>query len=138
MGGTPHRAAASRLLRERAPGCHGGRLHGSLWRVLRHHRGPVICIAGRRGTVDGDHPRLSVHFFRRGTDAAVIRVKLPVPLQTLAQTGREVQLEVPESVTIESALDALEARYPVLQGAIREHITHKRRPFIRYFACGED
>ena len=68
----------------------------------------------------------------------MIRVKLPVPLQTLAQTGREVQLEVPESVTIESALDALEARYPVLQGAIREHITHKRRPFIRYFACGED
>jgi hypothetical protein len=61
-----------------------------------------------------------------------------VPLQTLAQTGREVELEVPGELTIQSALDALEDRYPVLQGAIREHVTHNRRAFIRFFACGED
>ncbi len=68
----------------------------------------------------------------------MIRVALPVPLQTLAQTGREVELEVRGAVTIQSALDALENRYPVLEGAIREHGTHNRRPFIRYFACGQD
>ena len=68
----------------------------------------------------------------------MIRVVLPVPLQTLAQIGREVQVEVRGEMTIESALDALEERYPMLQGAIREHVTHNRRPFIRYFACGED
>ena len=68
----------------------------------------------------------------------MIRVVLPVPLQTLAQTGREVLVEVPGQPTIEAALDALEERYPVLRGAIREHVSHNRRPFIRYFACGED
>ena len=68
----------------------------------------------------------------------MIRVVLPVPLQTLAQTGREVQVEVRGQATIEAALDALEERYPVLRGAIREHGSHNRRPFIRYFACGED
>jgi sulfur-carrier protein len=68
----------------------------------------------------------------------VIRVVLPAHLRTLAKVDGEVQLEVGQPATIASALDALEARYPVLEGAIRDHVSHKRRAFVRYFACQED
>lgn len=69
----------------------------------------------------------------------MIRVVLPYHLRNLARTdAAEVMLEVPEPVTIAAALDALEARFPVLRGTIRDHGTLKRRPFIRYFACKED
>ena len=67
-----------------------------------------------------------------------IRVELPQHLRTLAQVGREVQLEVQPPVTVRSVLDALEARYPMLRGTIRDHVTLKRRPFLRFYACGED
>ena len=68
----------------------------------------------------------------------MIRVILPPHLRTLSQTGSEVQLEVPGPVTQRSVLDALEARYPMLQGTIRDHGTLQRRPFLRFFACEED
>jgi sulfur-carrier protein len=68
----------------------------------------------------------------------VIRVELPAHLQTLARVGREVQIEVRGEVTLRSVLDALEASYPVLRGTIRDHVTLKRRPFLRFFACAED
>jgi sulfur-carrier protein len=68
----------------------------------------------------------------------MIRVLLPYHLRTLARVEGEVQLELPTPVTVRSVLDALEARYPVLRGTIRDHITLKRRPFIRFFACKED
>lgn len=68
----------------------------------------------------------------------MIRVVLPAHLRTLARVGEEVMLEVSGTPTLASVLDALEVRYPVLQGAIRDHGTQKRRPFIRYFACEED
>jgi molybdopterin synthase sulfur carrier subunit len=68
----------------------------------------------------------------------VIRVVLPAHLRTLARVQGEVALEVSGPVTQSSVLDALEARYPVLEGAIRDHGTHKRRAFVRYFACMED
>lgn len=68
----------------------------------------------------------------------MIRVQLPTHLRTLAHTGREVQLEVEGPVTQCSVLDALEASYPVLRGTIRDHVTHKRRPFVRLFACQQD
>ena len=68
----------------------------------------------------------------------MIRVKLPHHLRTLASTGTEVQLEVEGAVTLGAVLDALEARYPMLQGTIRDHGTLKRRPFLRFFVCGED
>ena len=67
-----------------------------------------------------------------------IRVVLPYHLRTLAKVEDEVQLDPGESATIGSVLDALEARYPVLRGTIREHGTLKRRAFIRFFACKED
>ena len=68
----------------------------------------------------------------------MIRVVLPAHLRTLARVQGEVALEVSGAVTQASVLDALEARYPVLEGAIRDHGTHKRRAFVRYFACMED
>jgi sulfur-carrier protein len=68
----------------------------------------------------------------------MIRVELPVHLRTLARVDREVQLEVEGAATQRSVLDALEARYPVLRGAIRDHVTQQRRPFLRFFACQED
>ena len=68
----------------------------------------------------------------------MIRVVLPFHLQNLAKTGAEVTLDVSRPVTLRSALEALEARYPMLCGTIRDHVTHKRRPFLRFFACEED
>ncbi len=68
----------------------------------------------------------------------MIRVVLPYHLQRLAKVGSEVQLDVAAPVTQRTVLDALEARYPMLQGTIREHVTHKRRAFLRFFACSED
>ena len=68
----------------------------------------------------------------------MIRVVLPYHLRTLAKVDDEVQLEVHGQVTLGSILDALEARYPMLRGTIRDHVTGQRRPFLRFFACGED
>ena len=68
----------------------------------------------------------------------MIRVHLPYHLQTLARVGREVELLVEAAPTIGSVLDALEARYPMLRGTVRDQVTGARRPFIRFFACGED
>ena len=68
----------------------------------------------------------------------MIRVELPSPLRVLARIDGEVQLEVEGHVTQRSVLDAVEARYPMLRGAIRDHVTQKRRPFVRFFACEED
>ncbi|MGO9084076.1 MAG: MoaD/ThiS family protein [Candidatus Sulfotelmatobacter sp.] len=68
----------------------------------------------------------------------MIRVILPPHLRTLAHVGAEVALAVENPVTQRSVLDALEARYPMLQGAIRDHVTLQRRAFLRFFACEED
>jgi len=68
----------------------------------------------------------------------VIRIVLPLHLRTLAQTESEVNVNVEGSVTLRAAIDALEARYPVLGGTIRDHVTQKRRPFLRFYACRRD
>jgi molybdopterin synthase sulfur carrier subunit len=68
----------------------------------------------------------------------MIRVALPHHLRTLARVGDEVHVDLNGSVTIQSLLDALEAKYPMLRGTIRDHGTQKRRPMVRFFACGED
>ena len=68
----------------------------------------------------------------------MIRVILPFHLRTLAHVDGDVELEVEGVATQRAVLDALEARYPVLRGTIRDHVTHERRPFIRFFACEQD
>jgi hypothetical protein len=68
----------------------------------------------------------------------MIRVTLPPHLRKLARVDNEVQLNVPGQVTQRAILDALEERYPMLRGTIREHASHKRRAFVRFFACGQD
>ena len=68
----------------------------------------------------------------------MIRVVLPAHLRTLARVNGEVALDLPGPVTQRAILDALEARYPMLRGTIRDHVTLKRRPFVRFFACEQD
>jgi uncharacterized protein len=68
----------------------------------------------------------------------MIRVVLPAHLRTLAQVDGEVKLEVEAPVTARSVLDALEERYPMLRGTVRDHVTQQRRPFVRFFACEQD
>lgn len=68
----------------------------------------------------------------------MIRVQIPAPLRRLTGADAEVSLDVTGAVTIDSVLDALEAKYPGLKGTIRDHVTRKRRPFVRFFAGGED
>ncbi len=68
----------------------------------------------------------------------MIRVRLPYQLRTLAGVGAQIELEVPGPVTQRAVLDALEARYPMLRGTIRNHMTQERRPFVRFFACEQD
>jgi hypothetical protein len=67
-----------------------------------------------------------------------VRVALSAHLRTLARVGSEVRVEVPAAPTITDALDALESAYPALRGTIRDHATGRRRPFMRYHACGRD
>lgn len=68
----------------------------------------------------------------------MIRVVLPHHLRTLAHVGSEVELELNNQITQRTILDALEAKYPMLRGTIRDHVTQERRPFLRFFACEED
>ncbi|MFY4727798.1 MoaD/ThiS family protein [Nitrospira sp. BLG_2] len=68
----------------------------------------------------------------------MVRVVLPAHLRTLARVNGEVTLEVAGPVTQRAILDALETRYPMLRGTVRDHVTHKRRAFVRFFACEQD
>ncbi len=68
----------------------------------------------------------------------MIRVELPFHLRTLARVEREVTVDVAAPVTVGAVLDAVESRYPVLRGTIRDHVTLERRPFLRFYACEED
>src|SRR6516165_2124154 len=67
-----------------------------------------------------------------------VRVVLPYHLRNLARVGSEIELEVAGPVTVRTVVDAVEARYPMLAGTIRDHVTRERRPFLRFFACQED
>jgi sulfur-carrier protein len=86
----------------------------------------------------GDAPNAAAERHAGGTPPVDIRIALPEHLRNLAQVGREVRVRVPEPVTLGAALDALEASYPVLKGAIRQHGSLERRAFVRFFAVGAD
>src|SRR6266478_7048972 len=88
--------------------------------------------------MEPDYARSSGRPLRRSANAAMIRVVLPHHLRTLAHVGGEVELELNDQITQRTILDALEAKYPMLRGTIRDHVTQKRRAFVRFFACGED
>ena len=68
----------------------------------------------------------------------MIRIELPAHLRTLARVNGDVQVDLAGAATLGAVLDALEARHPVLRGTIRDHVTRRRRPFVRFFACEED
>src|SRR5258708_24098008 len=107
-------------------------------RVFRPDRRASVRVGGCRRQLAAHCSRSSCRAFCRGPDAAMIRVILPPHLRGLAHVAGEVELDIKGPATQRSVLDALEARYPMLRGTIRDHITHQRRPFLRFFACGED
>jgi molybdopterin converting factor small subunit len=72
------------------------------------------------------------------TTGRTVRVVLPAPLRALARTDAELEVSVPGEATVQAVLDVLEARYPALRGTIRDHGTHKRRAFVRFYACERD
>ena len=100
--------------------------------------GQVYASRRCRRPLVADRPRSAGGGFRRGSDTAMIRVVLPAHLRSLANVEREVQLDVVGPVTQRSILDALEARFPMLRGTMRDHVSHQRRPLVRFFACEED
>ena len=101
--------------------------------------GQVYASADARRHLDADRARPAGRAVGRGADAAMIRVVLPAHLRTLARRRRRgARSRSPAPVTQRAVLDALEAAYPMLRGTIRDHVTHQRRPFLRFFACEED
>ena len=106
--------------------------------------GQVYGSADCRRSLGPDRPRSCRRSFRSRcrtamTDAAMIRVMLPAHLRMLAKVARRgATRRSPSPVTQRSVLDALEARYPMLRGTIRDHVTHERRAFLRFFACEQD
>src|SRR4051794_27100588 len=138
MGGADGRPAPEGLLRERPARCDGDRFPRLLRRLFRDHGRPGVLLARRRRPLGADRARPARRPLRRGADAAMIRVQIPAPLRRLAGAEAEVALDIAGAVTIDSVLDALEAAYPGLKGTIRDHVTRRRRPFVRFFACQED
>jgi hypothetical protein len=97
---------------------------------------PVATLAGTQLPLQ---PQVCSRGFKvQELSKHMVRIILPFHLRNLAQTGAEVQIEVEGPATQRSVLDALEARYPMLRGTIREHGTQQRRAFLRFFACQED
>src|SRR5687767_7707264 len=138
MGGTDERAASAGLLRQRAARCDGGRCARQMRRVFWHHGRAGVRVRRCRRYLGADCPRPSGRGLRGGADPAMIRVVLPAHLRALARVDGELTLEVQGDATLRAVLDAIEVGYPVLRGTIRDHVTQKRRPFVRFFACEED
>ena len=143
MGAADQRTAAEGLLRQRAARRDGGRCAGFVRHLLRHDRRPGVRVGRRRATTGRRSSRdlppvLSVEVQTlRMTPMAI--ESLPAHLRTLARVGDEVHRRCRGRRPRRGAvLDALEARYPVLRGTIRDHVTLQRRPFLRFFACEED
>ena len=103
-------------------------------------RGEGLRVRGRRRYPGGDRGALAQSVFGGGSDDPVttVRVALSAHLRTLAQVEGELSIQVVEPPTLTSVLDALESRYPMLKGTIRDYGTDRRRAFIRFFACGRD
>ena len=116
----------------------GRRRARSVRRILRHVGRAGLRVGQFGGQLGADCARSAAGHVGRGADIAMICVELPANLRILAQIVGEVKLEVEGPITRRSVLDALEARYPMLRGTIRDQVTLRRRPFIRFFACEQD
>ena len=138
VGGADERPAATRLLRQRVARGDGPRFAGFVRRVCRHHRRAGVRVGGCRRQLGSHRARSSGCVVRRSSDAPMIRVELPAHLRILARVDGEVKIDLKGEATQRSILDALEASYPMLQGTIRDHVTQRRRPYVRFFACEED
>src|SRR6185369_10335753 len=106
-----------------------------MWRVFWYYWRAGVRIARCWRHMDANCSRSSAGTFSGGTDALMIVVVLPAHLRALAGVTGDVQLEVDDPVTRHSILDAIEARYPMLRGTIRDHVAGERRPLLRFFAC---
>src|ERR1044072_2525421 len=106
--------------------------------LLRYHRRAGLRFSRCGRHLDRHRPRSSAGAFGGNPNTPMIRVTLPPHLRKLAQVDGEITLAVTGAITQGSVLDALEARYPMLCGTVRDQVTRKRRPFVRFFACGQD
>src|SRR5436190_16865530 len=129
MGAAHERAAATRLLRQRVAGRDGCRLPRRLRRLFWYDRRTGLCVRRWRRPLGAYCPGSSGCAVGGSADPAMIRIVLPGHLRTLAQVEGEVAIEVKGPATQRAVLDALEARYPMLRGTTRDHITQQRRPF---------
>src|SRR5262245_19515093 len=138
MGNAHEGPAAEQLLCERIARRDGRRFIGFVRHLFRDDWRTGLRVQQCRRQLGSDRPGSAWGTFRGGTDAAMIRVVLPPHLRTLAKVSGEVNLELEGVITQRAVLDALEARYPMLRGTIRDHGTLLRRPFLRFFACEQD
>src|SRR5262249_56926085 len=106
--------------------------------LLRHHWRTGLRLVRRGRQLVADRVAPAGRVVGRGSVAGVIKVELPESLRTLAKVSGELSFEVRGAVTVRSVLDAVEARYPMLRGTIRDHDTLERRGYLRFFACGRD
>src|SRR6185437_4709603 len=101
-----------------------------------------LRVSERGGQLECASTRSAARALGRGADAAMtaplVRIVLPTPLRQLARVNGELRLGVAEPVTQRTILDAVEASYPMLRGTLRDHVTHRRRDFVRFYACEED
>src|SRR5579863_395168 len=107
-------------------------------RLFRHHRRAGVRFRRRGRYLESDRARFARSALGRSAEFAMITVVLPPHLRTLAHVSGDVELELAGAPTLRSLLDALEARYPMLQGTIRDHATLERRAYVRFFACEQD
>src|SRR5689334_4474516 len=138
MGAIDEGAAPAGLLRQYPARRDGRRLARALRHLLRYDRWTSVRICERRGRLGTDRAKFSGGVVGGSPGITMIRVVLPAHLRTLARVNGEVTVKVEGPVTQRSVLDALEARYPMLRGTIRDHGTLKRRAFVRFFACEQD
>src|SRR5678809_1054789 len=122
MGAADEWPASGELLRECPARRHVGRSARFVWHLFRHHRWTGLLLPRQRRSLGADRPRSAGRPLSRSSDLAVtIRVVLPYHLRTLAKVGDEVELDIDGPATLGGVLDALETRYPVLRGTIRDH-----------------
>ncbi|HXN65824.1 MAG TPA: MoaD/ThiS family protein [Candidatus Acidoferrales bacterium] len=101
-------------------------------------RDAAKAAGGNASPAGESSPRAAKAAASTAAGRTTIRVALPHHLRTLAKLGNEISLEIAGSPTLRAVLDALEQRYPMLSGTIRDHVTQERRPFLRFFACEQD